>query len=380
MTDAARRIRIGVIGAGTISQSVHFASLRRAGFEVAAVCDASPSRAAEVAALLGTRGFTDPAEVLGSDVDAVLIATPGSHAQLAAAAIRAGKHVLAEKPLAFTVGEVDELERLAAEQRVVTQVGYMKMFDPLVETAAAELAEYRDTRLVRITVSHPADDPQVSHLRMGPAPHDADPEAIRPFVDYDSARAREALPGATEPLTRYYADVLNGSIIHEFSLLRALGLPLPTRWSAELLGPLGAAEPPSLLAHARVGDTAYLLNWNWLPDHPEYHEELAVLAANGRLEFSLAKPYLLEARSRLRSQRHEGELRRDTTYTSGHETGFLRQLDAFAAAIRTGRTNAADLAGVKTDIRQLQLLARAVAENLGESIGIEDESLIEDER
>lgn len=366
-----RSISIGVIGAGTISQSVHLESLRRAGFDVRLICDLSPSRASEVAASVGADATTDPAAVFASDVDAVLIATPGSHAALAAAAIRAGKHVLAEKPLAFTVREVEELETLATEAGVVTQVGYMKMFDPLLPTAAAEIAEFTDLRLVRITVAHPADDPQVSHLRLGAPPHDADSAAIAEAVAHDRARAAEALPGADDAMLAYYANVLNGSVIHEFSLLRALGLELPDSWAAQTLAPIDGAEPPSLLAHARVGDAAYVLSWNWLPEYPEYDEELTVLASNGRLEFHLAKPYLLEERSRLRSRRHDGELRKDTDYTAGHETGFLRQLDAFAAAVHDGTANAATFAGAKADIAQLQSLAQAVAATLGSDIDTE---------
>lgn len=372
MSSEAQRIRMGVIGAGTISQSVHLGSLRRAGFDITFVCDLSPSRATQVAAAVGATASTSPEEVFAaSEVDAVLIATPGSHALLAAAAIRAGKHVLAEKPLAFTVREVDELDALARQHEVVTQVGYMKMFDPLLETAVRELSEYRDIRLVRITVAHPADEPQVAHLRLGAAPHDADPAKIAEAVAHDKARAAEALPGADDATLAYYSNVLNGSVIHEFSLLRALGLELPTSWGARVLGPLGAPQPPSLLAHAQVEGAAYMLSWNWLPEYPEYDEELTVLASNARLEFHLAKPYLLEERSRLVSRRHDGELRKDTEYSSSHETGFLRQLDAFAEAIRSGRPNAATFESAKSDIRQLQLLAAAVASSLGSTIATE---------
>lgn len=364
-------IRVGVIGAGTISQSVHLTSLRRAGFEIPVVCDLSPSRAAGAASAVGAQPLSDPAAVLAADVDAVLLATPGSHAQLAEAAILAGKHVLAEKPLAFTVREVDALDRLADEAGVIAQVGYMKMFDPLVDVAAARIAELRETRLVRVTVAHPADDPQVSHLRMGPPPEDADPAVIADAIEYDRARAAAALPGASPELLSYYTDVLNGSVIHEISLLRALNLPLPQQWSARTVTPLGGAEPASLLATAQVAHAAYALSWNWLPQYPEYDEELTVLAANGRIEFHLAKPYVLEARSRLRSMRHEGELRQDTDFTAGHETGFLRQLDAFGEAIRTGTSNRAAFAGARDDIVQLQLIAQAVAAAAGSPVSTE---------
>lgn len=364
-------LSIAVIGAGTISQSIHLATLRRAGFEVRFVCDLSPSRAAEVAASVGAEPLTDPAEVFASDVDAVLIATPGSHAALAADAIRAGKHVLAEKPLAFTVAEVEELERLAAEAGVVAQVGYMKLHDPLIEIVRREHDALHGVRLVRVTVMHPADEPQIAHLRMAPPVRDADQTRIAAAVAYDDERAGEALPGASDALLRYYQNVLNGSVVHELSLLRGLGIALPASWRAEAVTPLAGPEPATLLATGHEDGIAFILSWNWLPEYPEYREELAVLAANGRLEFELAKPYLLEERSRLRSCRHTGELRHDTDYRSGHETGFLRQLDVFAAAIRSGETDPSSLAGAKADIAHLQRIAQAIGASLGEDVGTE---------
>jgi predicted dehydrogenase len=299
------------------------------------------------------------------DVDAVLIATPGTHAEIANRALTARKHVLAEKPLAFTTREVRELEALAKAKGLIAQVGYMKMFDPLSDVVASEISELRGIRLIRITVSHPADEGQLSHLRLGPVPRDADSAVIASSQSYDLERAREALPGADDELVAYYMNVLNGSVIHEFSLLRAVGLALPSEWQAVAVTPLGGAEPASLRASSTVDGVEYLLSWNWLPEYPEYDEELSVFAANGRLDFLLAKPYLLEERSRLVSRRHEGELRKVTSYTAGHETGFLRQLDAFAAAIRTGATNPASFGGAAHDIAALQEIAVALAASSG---------------
>ncbi|MFV0252514.1 MAG: Gfo/Idh/MocA family protein [Beutenbergiaceae bacterium] len=370
MNTAYSTIRVGVLGAGVISQSVHLPSLRRAGFDIRYVCDLSASRAAQVAAAVGSRPTNDPGQVFTDpEVDAVLIATSGSHTELTKSALAHGKHVLAEKPLAFTVRETAEIAQLAQHQQRIVQVGYMKMYDPLTTIAAQEVAAMERLRLVRVTVAHPADEPQVAHLRLPQPSADADPAIIAVAQAYDTDRAREALPGADESLLRYYTDVLNGSVIHEFSLLRALGLGLPERWQAQTFAE--GDEPASLLATGTVGQTAYVLSWNWLPDYPEYQEELVALAANARLEFHLAKPYLLEERSRLVSRRHTGELRQDTSYTDGHDTGFIRQLDAFADAIRTGISPDPALSGVAADITALQSLAQAIAAGRGHDIHTE---------
>ncbi len=320
----AAALRIAVIGAGTISQAIHIPSIRRAGLDLTWVCDLSPGRAQKLASQLGVKGATDPLTVLqADDVDAVLIATPGSHAMIAAAALRHGKHILVEKPVALTVREVDELIALARRHDLVAQVGYMKMHDPLTQTARDQLKTLSDIRLVRVTVAHPADAPQLSHLRLSPVPPDVDPVVIAAAEREEGERASEALPGAPHDILNYYSRVLAGSVIHESSLLRALGLPLPTAWTATAFPELDGPSPASLIAEASVGAVRYLLNWNWLPEYPEYEEELKVFAGDGRLEFHLAKPYVLEARSYLRIETSAGLQRRDTRFLDSYETGFL---------------------------------------------------------
>jgi predicted dehydrogenase len=72
------------------------------------------------------RKYRDFREMLaeGDDIDAVLIATPDhTHAVIAAAAMRAGKHVYVQKPLAWSVEECRILDRIATETGVVTQMG-----------------------------------------------------------------------------------------------------------------------------------------------------------------------------------------------------------------------------------------------------------------
>jgi predicted dehydrogenase len=133
---ADRVLRLGIVGTGRISQVAHLPAATKADrVRLVAVCDSSPSVASQVAARYGVHGCTDAVDLL-DHVEAVLVATPDrSHLPVAADALRAGKHVLVEKPLADTVTAADELYRLAAERNLKLQVGAMKRHDPGMEFA-----------------------------------------------------------------------------------------------------------------------------------------------------------------------------------------------------------------------------------------------------
>ena len=356
----SEQLRIAILGAGIITQSIHIPSILRADFKLVAVCDLSPSRAKEVADKYGVRAFTNPQDVFsGSEIDAVLIATPGSHAELTIAALNAGKHVLAEKPLALNSEELDAIEVAQKKSGKVLQIGYMKMYDPLADRAAKEISELKNIRLVRVTVSHPEDAPQIKHLHIKPPTQDADAAEIKRAQDYEIKQTEIALPGASKEFGAYFRNILHGSLIHETSMLRGLGFELPTEWSAEVFPEFSGNTPSSLLAIGTRGDTRFILSWNWLPEYPEYEEELKVLASNGRIEYHLAKPYVLEERSRLVVRRHVGQERQDTTFTEINETGFLRQLLAFRSSILDGSPVLSNLAGVRKDVEVITAIARA---------------------
>ncbi len=135
-------VRIGVIGAGRIAQVAHLPAIEKArGVRLVAVSDPSPTLSAGVAARYGVAGFTDTAQLLEQDLDAVVVATPDRlHHPLGLQAIGAGKHVLMEKPLAATVTEAEELAAAAAAAGVRLQTGSMKRHDPGLRFAREGIA------------------------------------------------------------------------------------------------------------------------------------------------------------------------------------------------------------------------------------------------
>ena len=141
------RVRLGLIGCGRIAQVAHLPALEKAdGIELVVVCDPSEDVAEAVAARYGIGAHVaDAAEVFKNDqVEAVLIAVPDRfHYALAEAALRAGKHVLVEKPIASTSAEAERLVALQAETGLIVQVGSNKRHDPGVSFARDFIASGR---------------------------------------------------------------------------------------------------------------------------------------------------------------------------------------------------------------------------------------------
>jgi predicted dehydrogenase len=96
-----------------------------------------------VAAELGVTGYADHRELLGK-VDAVSIVThTPSHFQIAADFLRAGAHVLVEKPITETVAQAQELIALAAQQGRLLQVGHLERFNAAILAAEPLLLKPR---------------------------------------------------------------------------------------------------------------------------------------------------------------------------------------------------------------------------------------------
>jgi predicted dehydrogenase len=134
MEKNSRLLRIGVLGAGPISQSAHFDACRKAkNAELYAICDAAGDLAERAAAVHGPRVvYTDFDAMLADPlVEAVIIgAADAFHVPLSQKAVVAGKHVLVEKPLGLTIEECESLRRPVQSAGVVFQIGNNLRFDP----------------------------------------------------------------------------------------------------------------------------------------------------------------------------------------------------------------------------------------------------------
>ncbi len=135
-------MRLGILGAGTIGEK-HAAAAASVGIEVVRVVDQNVDRATAVAQVYGSLSDDEPRSLWDDDsLDAVVIAVPNYlHRSMALEAMRSGKDVLLEKPMAMSASECDELVEASDQTRRILQIGYTHRFTA-VGTGAKE---YIDT-------------------------------------------------------------------------------------------------------------------------------------------------------------------------------------------------------------------------------------------
>src|SRR5688500_5858213 len=121
-----RRLRLGVVGCGAVAELYHLpALLDSTEVELAAFVDPDPRRARLLADRApGARVLAD-CERLADQVDAVLLTAPNAlHAPLGVPLLRAGVHLLVEKPMGRTAAECDDLIAAAGTGSAVLAVGH----------------------------------------------------------------------------------------------------------------------------------------------------------------------------------------------------------------------------------------------------------------
>ena len=157
----AGQVAIGLIGAGDFAKAVLLPGLKDTpGARLATVCTATGLSAGYVARKFGFASSTTDSRTIFDDpeIDAVLIATRhGSHGSLVLDALRAGKHVYVEKPLALDESALSEVARTAEHHRQQTlMVDYNRRFAPMAQRLRDFVAG--------------VDEPLVMHYRVNAGP------------------------------------------------------------------------------------------------------------------------------------------------------------------------------------------------------------------
>ena len=139
------KLNVGVLGCGPIAQAGHFESCTKASnARLYAICDVAADLRERMAwTHAPEKSYGDYDEMLADPkLDAVIIATSDAfHVPASIKALRAGKHVLCEKPVGIGLEEVLDLAREVALSGKRFQVGHMKRYDIGLQEAKRFIAE-----------------------------------------------------------------------------------------------------------------------------------------------------------------------------------------------------------------------------------------------
>jgi myo-inositol 2-dehydrogenase/D-chiro-inositol 1-dehydrogenase len=311
-------VRVGVIGAGIMGAD-HANTLHHmvSGAEVSIVADIDPSRAQDVAGKIrGSSATGNALELIADDaVDAVLIASHDStHRELVLAAVRAGKPVLCEKPLAPTLAECVEVvaaETAATANVSLISLGFMRRFDPGYLEMKQALARGA----------------------IGP-----------PLLTHCISRGVSSAPGATNESS------VTGSAIHEFDVLPWLLDSPITEVSWHAPRPSGAADgfqDPQLIL-LRTADGVLSTVEVFLNARYGYDVRCEVVGETGALALTEPTKMITDS-GRARSVGYAADWR--PRFADAYRIELQAWIDAVGAGIRSPLASAHD-----------GLVANAVAE------------------
>jgi predicted dehydrogenase len=370
--NSMKRVRVGLVGAGAVASSVHLPILSRRSdlYEVVAIADLNLAATHVLADRFGIsrdKCFDSPQKlILSGDIDAIMVLNSGSHAEVVVSALNSGLHVFCEKPLAYTKREMVEIEKALKASGKQLMIGYMKTFDNAV--IAAKNAIKSRPRTVDVLVLHPSGDSQLVTSEIS-VDMPASPASLNEiFTKVKDDTQIEALgQDAAKSFGNLYTDIVLGSVIHEFSVLRALDVHITEvdfvdRWPSP-----GQSE--AIIIHARTADGVRVtIRWFYLDQYPAYQEEIRWVNEEEGHHIIFPSPYILRIPTQLISTRRRG-IDHEVTRTNSYTASFENELVAFHNLVLTGKQEYDPIADGYEDLAIAQMIAKKIAEREGTKAG-----------
>jgi myo-inositol 2-dehydrogenase/D-chiro-inositol 1-dehydrogenase len=325
MTPEGPLLGVGVVGAGPVTQAIHLPTLAGLSdeFRVVHVVDLDEATARAVAQPIEARWSLSVEDLLADPgVDVVAICSPHAlHVGHVIAALRAGKAVLCEKPLAMDLSGLDELRRACEAATSPVVVGWMHLYDPV---AASAIESWNDdgnrADVIRVSVVLP---PNGRFER-------AATEIVAPSVVAPPAPAAPARP--PEQALR---EALLTLAVHDLPLVRRL---LPGYPADIEITHASWRAPWGYLVLMRVGEVRVELHASmgqpWKPSWT-----LEAVSEHASLQIDFPPSYVHAGSATSRATRAEGRVEERAVVT---EDGYDREWLRIAGAIRDGSVGAVD--------------------------------------
>jgi predicted dehydrogenase len=355
----AGRIKVAVVGCGSIAQIMHLPHLAQLSetFELVGICDISRGVLKHCGNRFGveeSRQFTDVEKMLDAVAPDALIVSDRLHSDPAIAALKAGCHVLCEKPMAHSIQECEQMLDAQAASGKTLMIGYMKRYDPNYEYAQARVAKLKDVFHVR------------AHDFVGPNnAFTGDIHDVRVFKDVDEQAGQKIIEermaqaiGHVDKSIKYLYFMLLYLCTHDLTILRGM-FGSPRKVKSALYSYKGRCFN-ALFDYGE--DMTGVFEFAEF-ELKKFDEELAIYSRSEVIKVQFPSPYIPFAATEVEIWEPEGpgrEQRPDrpdlprgsagqglkvSKVLASYDESFRRELMHFAHCVRTGekpRTTAED--------------------------------------
>lgn len=349
-------VRVAVIGAGLIAQSVHLPHLTAAdsGFDVVVLADISEPVARDVAARFGIATYTADWRAALEGVDAAVVLTgSATHAEIVLAALERDLDVLLEKPMCITPADADRIVDATERLDRIVQIGYMRRSDAVVEPFDRALDERGAVRFLRVETHEGPVDRFVAGYGIRRAEvSDADRRA---FAARRREQAIEAIGDDDPELVELYLGVLLESAVHELGFLAGrFGVPDAIESARSLKSGSG------IQFTASYSDLLLDYAFYTFDGLPRFRQRIDVYTDSALVSASFDSPFIRDAAGRLEIVDLGDGRERTTLLEFDREDGFRRQLTAFRTNVVERSLPAIGPRQAREDVRTCIAIARAV--------------------
>jgi predicted dehydrogenase len=343
-----RKLNVGMIGAGFIGQLAHMMNLKEiASCNLLALAEFRPELRSRVATRFEIpRAYSTHVQLLNdADIEAVVVVTPRPQTgPVVLDCLRAGKHVLSEKPMAGTVEQAQKLVAEAKARNRLYAVGYMKRYDEGVQLAKSMLQGLMQSGELGPVLFARA------HCYMGDSYCRADGHVVtEERVTYADGGWPIAPADFPEASVRDYAAALN-TYSHNTNLLRFLFGKTPTVEYANFARPHGGIAVlgfGDFQATLEIGRTS---NRGW-------DEVTEVYFADGKLTLRTPPALLKNVPAQLELYRG-GSIQETRTFHCEWTWAFRRQVQAFVSDALEGRPSISSGEDAIEDVKLFETMWR----------------------
>lgn len=343
-----QKVKIGVVGCGAIGQVHHLPNLKELWslYDVVSVCDVSAQAARHASERFDVpQAYTDYGQFLDSGLDAVVLCHTDPKTEFGRRAFAAGKHLFIEKPVCFSLPEIDSLIAAQAAAGTVGQAGYMKIYDPAFELVEAE-ARDMEVRFVQIHHLHPNNDLHLAQFDV----QRFDDISAAVFAETAAARSRslqEAVGDVPSHAARAFF-LMAGSMIHDlYGLRRIMGIP-------RRINSVDIWQDGRALTMQLEYPTGARCNGTWidLPALWDFKETLEICGDDKRITLKYPTGFSRGQLSEIRIQEIDAQgTTVSRTPAIDWDSAFIREMQAFHRSITTGAPCRAPLQDVRHDVK-----------------------------